>query len=271
MLLRQKIYRNITNKSLNCTNLCSCFSSQRSFNAPYKVQLLALPTVESIKCISLGPNTYGDLQINEEVDQVKEDEEVAYEGLRGCEVVCCEKISEGTGSSLPFSPEIQHEQTNNSVTEKYTLFCGTLLKEQMLATTPQSTNQVLRTHLLPLETPIQENRKNNLALHWPKRGDELGQEKEEEEEDSDNVNFFSLTLGSHHSEQQEETEKEEKMGNVKKVKTEVPLFVFEPPKPAMDIQPVYSESTNQHVSYSEEEEEEDTEEEEAFSGYMMRN
>lgn len=226
------------------------------------MQLLLLPTVESINCISLEPNAYDEL-INDEVDQEKEDEKVVYEGLGGCEeVVCCEEISEDARSSLPVSPEIHHEQTNNSVIETYTHFPGTFLKQQVLTTTPQSTSQSLRTHLLSPKTPVQEIRKNNLASHWPKRGDELGQQ----EEGSDNVNFFSLTLGRHHSEEQEETEKEEQVGNVKKVKTEVPLFVLESPKAAMDIQPTYSENTNTHISYSEE----DTEEEEAFSGYMMR-
>nr|UOI84937.1 cytokine receptor family member b2 [Ictalurus punctatus] len=248
-----------------------------SFNAPYKVQLLTWPSVESLhkKCILLEHNTNEDVQVNEEVDQEKADEEVAYEGRRGCEQIdCCEEISEETKSSIPGSPEIPYEHTHNSVTETYPHVPGTFLKEHTLtpdmirlnreATTPQTTGQIRTTHFLPLKTPIQKIKKNDLALLRHKRGDEIGQE----EEGSDNVNFFSLTLGGQNSEQEEETE--ENMENVKQVKPEVPLFVFGPPKPAMNVQPTYSESTNKCISYSEEEDQEDTEEEEAFCGYMMR-
>ncbi|KAF4086709.1 hypothetical protein AMELA_G00087420 [Ameiurus melas] len=251
-----------------------------SFSAPYKVQLFIWPSVESFHkmCILLEPNTYKDVQVNNEVDQEKTDEEVAYEGRRGCEEIeCCEEISEETKSSIPCSPEIPHEHTHNSVTETYPHVPRTFLKENMLtpdmirlkweATTPQTIGQIHTTHFLPLKTPIQEIKKNGLALLGHKRGDELGQE-EEEEEGSDNVNFFSLTLGGQNSEQEET---EENMENVKLVKPEVPLFVLGPPKPAMNIQPTYSESTNKCISYSEEEDQEDFEEEEAFSGYMMRS
>ncbi|XP_026792981.3 uncharacterized protein LOC113540598 [Pangasianodon hypophthalmus] len=252
-----------------------------SFKPPYKVVLLRWPTVEFVKCVSLEPNIYKDVQVSEEVDREKEDEEVAYEGRRGCE-----EISEESRSSLPSSPESQYEHPCNPDTKTHTHVPGTFLKEHTApdkitrhweATTPQTTSQTLTAHLLPLKTPIQELKKNDLALLRHKRGDELREEEEEEEEeeeveeeeeeeDSDNVNFFSLILGGQNSEQQEE-----KMENVKKVQPEVPLFVLQPPKPAMDIQPTYTENTTKRISYSEEEEEEDMEEEEAFSGYMIRS
>ncbi|KAG7331524.1 hypothetical protein KOW79_005493 [Hemibagrus wyckioides] len=248
-----------------------------SFNAPYKVQLL-WPSVENLKCILLEPNTYKNVQFIEEEDQEKEDEEVAYEKLRGCEeVVLCEQISEETSSPLVRFPEIQLEHNHKPSTETYTN--RNILKEKTApgvfaphwgVTSPQTTSQIITTHLFPLKTPIPELKKNDTNLLRYTKGDEP--RHEEEEDDSDDVNFFSLTLGGgQNSEQRDEAEEEEEqMENVLKMKPEVPLFVLEPPKPAMDIQPTSSESTNKPVSYSEEEEEEDTEEEEAFSGYMMR-
>lgn len=213
------------------------------------MQLVSLPSVESLKCILLEPNTHDAVQVNEDMDQEKEDEEVAYEGRKGCE-------------------EISDEHTHNLVAETYTYVPVSppdMISLDLEATTPQITSRIHTTHLFPLITPIQELKKKDLALLRHKRGDEF---KQEDKEDSGDVNFFSLILGSQNSEQEEETEKEEEMENVKKVKPEEPLFVLGPPQLAMDIQPMYSESTN--ISYCEEEEEYDTEEEEAFSGYMMR-
>ncbi|KAK3543342.1 hypothetical protein QTP70_018064 [Hemibagrus guttatus] len=251
-----------------------------SFSAPYKVQLFC-PSVENLKCISLEPNTYKIVQFNEE-DQEKEDEEVAYERLRGCEeVVFCEQISEETSSSLSRVPEIQLKHNHKPSTETCTN--RNFLKEQTApglfaphweATSFQTTRQIITTHLFPLKTPISKLKMSDTKLLRYKKGDEpRHEEEEEEEEDSDNVNFFSLTLGGdQNSEQRDEAEEEEEqMENMLKVKPEVPLFVFEPPKPAMDIQPTSSEHTNKHISSSEEEEEEDTEEEDTFSGYMMRS
>ncbi|KAM9486017.1 uncharacterized protein Hap1MRO34_006203 [Clarias gariepinus] len=255
-----------------------------SFKPPYP-WLLLQPSVESLYCISVEPKAYREVQVNEEVDQEKEDEVVAYEGRGGCEDVACpEEVSGETQSSLLSSPEAPYEPTRNPSTETCPLDSITLLKEHMLApdmgtphreeTTPQNTTHA--THLLPL-TPTQELEKNDLALTRHQRGDDLKQEDEEDEEDNDDVNFFSLTLGSQNS-KQEKTETDENMENdVKLWKPEVPLIVLGPPEPLLDIQPIQdiqcSESTNCLTSYSEEEEEEQEdgmEEEEAFSGYMMR-
>lgn len=239
------------------------------------MQLLC-SSLENLKCILLEPNTCKNVQLIEEEDQEKEDEEVAYEKLRGCEeVVLCEQITEETSSPPIRFPEIQFEHNHKPSTETYTN--RKVLKEQTApgifalhwgVTSPQTTSQIITTHLFPLKTPIPELKKNDTNLLRYKKGDEP---RHEEEEDSDDVNFFSLTLGgSQNAEQRDEAEEEkEQMENVLKMKPKVPLCVLEPQKPAMDIQPTSSESTNKHVSYSEEDE--DTEEEEAFSGYMMRS
>lgn len=256
--------------------MCSCFFSQSSFKAPYKVQLLSWPTVESVKHISLEPNMYKEVQVNEDLEQEKQDEEVAYEGRNGCEeVVCCEEISEEPKFSLAVYPETQHEHTHFTVTETSTPVPETLLTPDITlpreATThPQIKSHILTTHLLPLKMSVQELKKNDLILFM--RGDALEQEEEEKDkEDSENVNFFSLTLRGHNSEQLDETANEEKMEDVNEMKPKIPLFVLASPNLAMEIQPTYSESTDKHISYSEGEEEEDTGEEDAFSGYMMRS
>ncbi|XP_027008315.2 uncharacterized protein LOC113646308 isoform X2 [Tachysurus fulvidraco] len=248
-----------------------------SFNTPYKVQLFS-PSVESLTSILLEPNTCRNVQVTEEADQEKEDEEVTYERLRGCEEVeCCEEISKETKSSLPMIPEVQFECNHETCTKTYS--DGNVLKEQTLApdeirphweVTSPSDSQILTTHHLPLKKQIPEHKKNNSILLRYKTEDGHRQENEEKE-DSDNVNFFSLILGGQRFEQRDEAEEEEQIDDVLKMKPEVPLFVLEPSKPAMDLQPTTSsESTDKHISYSDEEEDEDTEEEEEFSGYMMR-
>lgn len=236
------------------------------------------PSVESLTSFSLESNTFRNVQVTEEADQEKEDEEVTYERLRGCEnVEYCEEISKETKSSLPKIPEVQFECNHKTCTKTYS--GGNVLKEQTLApdeirphwevTSPQPTSQILTTHHLPLKKQIPKHKKGNSILLGYKTEDGYIQEKDEKE-DSDNVNFFSLILGGQHLEQRDEAE--EQMDDVIKVKPEVPLFVLEPSKPAMDLQPTMSsESTDKHISYSDEEEDEDTEEEEAFSGYMMRS
>lgn len=236
--------------------MCSCFSFQSSFQAPYEIHLLPWPTEESLKRISLEPSKYEEIQVNEDIDQENEDEEVAYERRKGFEEeMGCKEISEE-----PVSPEIQHEHTHNSVTEPYAHVPGALFAPDMITPTPsQTTSQILTTYPLPLKTPIQNN---DFALLWHKRGDELGQE-EGEEEDSDNVNFFSLTLGGQNS-GQDDIEKEDHIEDLKNINL-LSLFMFGPPNPATDIQPTHSESKDKHISYSEEEEEED------MDGYMLRS
>lgn len=240
------------------------------------MQLLPWPTVESLHCISLEPNKYEEVQVNEELDQEKEDEEVTYERRKGCEdVVCGEEILEDPNSSLIVITEIQHEHTHCLVrSETYGNVARTLLAPDMIkvhlktTTLPQTSSQIITTHLLSIKTPIQELKKNDLALLRHKKGNELSHEQEDEE-DTDNVNFSSLTLGGQNLEQ-DETEKEEKV-NVKSMKPDIPLIVLRPTKPVAEFQSIYFQSTDEHISYSEEVEDENMEEEETFTGYMMRS
>ncbi|KAF5903288.1 interleukin-20 receptor subunit alpha-like isoform X1 [Clarias magur] len=85
-----------------------------SFQPPYNLWLLPLPSVDSLQCISVEPNAYKEVQVNEEVDQEKEDEVVAYEGRRACDDISCpEDVSEETQSSLSSSSEVPYEPTRN--------------------------------------------------------------------------------------------------------------------------------------------------------------
>lgn len=239
------------------------------------MQLLPWPTVESLNCISLEPNKYEEVQVNEELDQEKEDEEVAYEGRNGCEV-CGEEILDEPKASLLVFTKIPHEHTHCPVrSETYGNVAGTLFPPDIntlhwkATTLPQS--PIITTHLLPLKTQIQEHKNNDFALLRHENRDELRQEQEDEEdnEDTDNVNFFSVTLGGQNSEEQDETEKEKKV-NVKHMKPDKTLIVLRPPKPAVEFQHIF-ERPEKNISNSEELEDDNTEElEETFTGYMTR-
>ncbi|KAI5628532.1 hypothetical protein C0J50_3022 [Silurus asotus] len=230
-----------------------------SFNAPYKVRIFSWPSVESLHHVSLDSNTCEDVPLNEEVDQEKEDEEVVYEGHRRCG-----EIIEERNSSFPSSPEFYTPDAAIETLEE--LFkTPDLITLHCEETALQNPSGILTAHVSP--PPVHDMDNNDSALLGHKNEDELRQEKEVEDmDDMDHVNFFSVTLGGHISEQQNESEEEEDIETGNDVK---PLCMLGPPEPAMNFQPTYSEPTDKHISYSEDEE--DEAEEEAFSGYMMRS
>ncbi|TSM60582.1 Interferon alpha/beta receptor 2 [Bagarius yarrelli] len=257
----QKVYEKL-DYTLNVTNEKG--PPVRSFNAPYKVQLL-WPAVESLTCVSLELDTHKNVQVNkdadhEEEEEEEEEEEVMYERLGGCQDASCEEVLEETSSSLSSSPENQFKLNHMPGTETR----SDVIIPHREATPPQHGSPIFKTHSIALTTPIPQLKKNPPSLIWSTRGDRHGLE---EDKDSDDVNFFSLTLGGQNFVQQEKAKEEEQTENVKLEKN---LFVLETRKPFL-VQPSSSGSTRRHVSYSEDDEEEDTDEADAFSGYMMRN
>ncbi|KAF7709863.1 interferon alpha/beta receptor 2-like [Silurus meridionalis] len=230
-----------------------------SFNAPYEVRIFSWPSVESLHHVSLDSKTCEDVPLNEEVDQEREDKEVVYEGHRHCG-----EIIKKTNSYFPSSPEFHTPDPAIETLEE--LFkTPDLITLHCEETALQNPSGILTAHVSP--PPVHDMDKNDSALLGHKKEDELRQEEEVEDmDDMDHVNFFSLTLRGHNSEQQNESEKEE---DIETGNDEKPLCMLGPPEPAMNFQPTYSEPTDKHISYSEDEEDED--EEEAFSGYMMRS
>ncbi|XP_062861477.1 interferon alpha/beta receptor 2-like [Trichomycterus rosablanca] len=243
-----------------------------SFKSPYKVQVLVLPTVEFITCVSLETNPASitaEEEKDEETDQEKEDELVAYEKRHGCEQVAChEEHSEAVLAQV--TPEIQHKDNSKPLTEFSTPESQIFQKEPVLAQhdwqlkPPKSTNSIISSLPIPLET---KNHQNNLDILKVTRGE--NERQKEQDESEVNVNLFSLTLRGQREEQQEEVEEEKNLIHVQKIEPLVPLFSLKLGKTTTDEQPTVSQTSNRHFLSSEEDE--DEEEEEDYSGYMKRN
>ncbi|XP_017540018.1 cytokine receptor family member b2 [Pygocentrus nattereri] len=242
-----------------------------SFQSPYKVHLLAFPTAESQAPVSLEPNILNNVKGGCKSDgecegeHENEDEEVAYESLRGQMAP-----SETSCSSIPPTPDVQYEGLHDggSVSEVPASPMRVPKALCSIAATEHALKPLCRTgfgfhwkgqtpnQILPAGLSLQELKSKDFLGHKRNEGHDA------EAEGNINVNLFSLRRGCIEKEELDE----ETMGNMESQEMLVPLSPQRELENTTDIKFTYSPSSDRHVTVSEEEEEE-----EEYSGYMMRN